>query len=325
MNNKLTPELLAEYYEKKFPLDYFMSFIGLSNFSNREFGFVVGKDVFVRNISFQNTDQLREYMINNSVKHAYVGAIYDTSPSRENPIQKIKWKGREFIFDIDIDEYDLVRTCGCKGDQYCKDCWSLVQDAAIFIDETMKQDFGFKEVIWIFSGRRGVHGWVMDKFTQDFDQAQRVAILNYLTFIHDEKRTQSIEEIPNEAKPLRNRIYSLVAKSFLEKATPEQLKELGISLNKAKEIIQNVQLSDYFDHNQYNIIIPNDTLVRRKLSSEFVLRRYPRIDRKVTMDTRRVSRMPYSVHGKTGQIAIEIKDIRNFYPDSAPTIWESLM
>ena len=325
MKNELTPEFLAEYYEKKFPMDYFMSFIGLSNFSNREFGFVVGKEAFVRNISFQNTDQLREYMINNAVKHAYVGAIYDTPPSRETPIQKIKWKGREFIFDIDIDEYDLVRKCGCKGYQYCKECWSLVQDAASFIDETMKDDFGFKEVIWIFSGRRGVHGWVMDKITQDFDQAQRVAILNYLTFIHDEKRTQSIEEIPNEAKPLRNRIYSLVAKSFLEKSTPEQLKELGISINKAKEIIQNVQLSEQFDHHQYNIIIPNDTLVRRKLSDEFILRRYPRIDRKVTMDTRRVSRMPYSVHGKTGQIAIEIKDIGNFYPDSAPTIWESLM
>ena len=39
------------------------------------------------------------------------------------------------------------------------------------------------------------------------------------------------------------------------------------------------------------------------------------------MDTRRVSRMPFSVHGKTGQIAIDItKDIRDFYPDSAPQV-----
>lgn len=325
MKKKLTEEILAKYYEERFPMDYFLSFIGLSNFQNREFGFVVGDNKFVRNISFSSTDKLKEYMVQNSVKHAYVGAVYDQPPSKNNPIQKIKWKSREFIYDIDIDEYDLVRTCGCHGDVYCKDCWSLVQEAAIFIDKTMKDDFGFKDIIWFFSGRRGVHGWVMDKVTREFDQEQRVAILNYLTFIHDEKRSQSIEEIPNEAKPLRNRIYALVAKAFLEKTTPETLKEIGISINKAKEIIERVKTIENFDHNQYNILIPNDTNIRRKLSDEFIIRRYPRIDRKVTMDTRRVSRMPYSVHGKTGQIAIEIKDVDKFYPDSAPTIWETLM
>ncbi|MCK4973246.1 MAG: hypothetical protein KAS52_07985, partial [Candidatus Heimdallarchaeota archaeon] len=201
MEKKLTSKVLSEYYETKFPIDKFMSFIGLSNFKNREFGFVVGQDRFVRNISFQNTEKLLEFMVNNSVKHAYVGAVYDTAPSKEYPIQKIKWNYREFIYDIDIDEYDLVRTCGCQGDQYCKECWSLVQDAAVFIDQTMREDFGFKDIIWIFSGRRGVHGWVRDSITQEFDQRQRLAILDYLTFIHDEKRSQSIDEIPNEAKP----------------------------------------------------------------------------------------------------------------------------
>ncbi|MHA1801208.1 MAG: DNA primase small subunit domain-containing protein, partial [Candidatus Heimdallarchaeaceae archaeon] len=188
-----------------------------------------------------------------------------------------------------------------------------------------REDFGFNDIVWIFSGRRGVHGWVRDPITQGFDRKHRVAILDYLTFIHDEKRSQSIDEIPNEAKPLRNRIYALTAKSYLEKATPKKLHEFGISINKAKDIIKQVKNSEKFDHTKYNILIPNDSVVRKKLSSEIVLRRYPRIDRKVTMDTVRVSRMPYSVHGKTGQIAIEIKDIRNFYPDSAPTIWEALM
>ena len=314
MSRELTDEIISRYYDEKFPMDYFMSFIGLSNFQNREFGFVVGENRFVRNISFSNTVELKDFMVQNSVKHAYVGAVYDKPPSKNNPIQKIKWQSREFIYDIDIDE-----------DVYCKDCWSLVQEAAFFIDETMKEDFGFKEVIWFFSGRRGVHGWVMDKITKDFDQSQRVAILNYLTFIHDEKRTQSIEEIPNEAKPLRNRIYALVAKAFLDRATPDNLKELGMSARKANEIVSRIKTIENFDHNQYNILIPNDTVIRNKLSEEFILRRYPRIDRKVTMDTRRVSRMPYSIHGKTGQIAIEIKNIEKFYPDSAPTVWDTMI
>ncbi len=326
MEKKLTPEVISAYYEKKFPVERFMAFIGLSNFKNREFGFVVGEhNRFVRNISFQNTEKMLEFMVKNSVKDAYVGAVFDTPPSKEHPIQKIKWNYREFIYDIDIDEYDLVRTCGCQGAQYCKECWSLVQDATVFIDKTMREDFGFHDIIWIFSGRRGVHGWVRNPIIQKFDKNQRVAILDYLTFIHDEKRSQSIDEIPNESKPLRNRIYALTAKSYLEKITPKKLHEFGISVNKAKDIIKQVQNSDDFDHTKYNILIPNDSAVRKKLSSEIILRRYPRIDRKVTMDTNRVSRMPYSIHGKTGQIAIEIKDIKNFYPDSAPTVWEALM
>ncbi|MHA1668820.1 MAG: DNA primase catalytic subunit PriS, partial [Candidatus Heimdallarchaeaceae archaeon] len=309
---------MSDYYREKFPMDFFMSFIGLSDFQNREFGFVVKGNRFIRNTSFANTEEFRDFMVKKSVFHAYVGAVYEKPPSKENPIQKNKWKYREFIFDIDIDEYDLVRTCGCKGDQYCKDCWSLIQDAAIFIEETMKEDFGFKNMVWIFSGRRGVHGWIVDSSAKYFEQLQRVAILNYLTFIHDKTRSQSIAEIPNEAKPLRNRIYTLIAKAYLEKAKPEKLRDMGMSLNKARTIIKEVKNSANFDHNKYNILIPDNSAVRKRLSKEIIVRRFPRIDRKVTMDTRRVSRIPYSVHGKTGQIAIVIKDIEKFYPDSAP-------
>ena len=403
MMKKLKPETISKYYEDHFPLERFTSLIDKTDFHNREFGFVVGEDRFVRNISFHKPKEMLDFMIKNSVKHAYVGAVYETPPSKDFPIQKIKWKYREFIFDIDIDEYDAynedgkyvgVRTCGCKGDVFCKDCWSLVQEAMVFIDKTMKEDFGFKEIMWFYSGRRGVHAWILDKITRDFDQPQRLAILDYLTFVHDKKRTQSIEEIPNEAKPLRNRIYALVAKSYLEKSflpsllhpvNPllqckkcnskikayeiiseaigkevkgmsfgkiesslkeyqikcpychgvdlenfsrkeleeelEKLNEFGLTENKAKQILRRIKEIDNFDHNQYNILIPENTKLRKYLSNQILLYRYPRIDRKVTMDTRRVSRMPFSVHGKTGQIAIDItKNIRDFYPDSAPQV-----
>ena len=321
MNNKLTPDIIRKYYREQFPMDEFLSFIGLSDFQNREFGFVLEKDIFIRNISFPTTERLQEFMAENAVKHAYVGAVYEKPPSKQHPIQKNKWKFREFIFDLDIDEYDLVRTCGCSGDSYCSDCWSLIQDAVIFIDETMKEDFGYTNIKWIFSGRRGVHGWILDREPRTFDQKLRVAILNYLTMIHDDKRSQSIEEIPDQAKPLRNRIYSIIAQSFLAKATPKQLQEIGIKQN-VRKIIDQAKNSKFFDYNTYNLIIPTSSLIRTKLSKEIILRRFPRIDRKVTMDTRRVSRMPFSIHGKTGKIAIPIKDIHSFYPDYAPTVWD---
>ncbi|MHA1305623.1 MAG: DNA primase catalytic subunit PriS, partial [Candidatus Heimdallarchaeaceae archaeon] len=279
----------------------------------------------IRNISFPNSTKLTEFMSTRAVKDAYIGAVYDRPPSKENPIQKIKWVRRELIFDLDIDEYDLVRTCGCQGDEFCVECWTLIQDAVIFLEETMREDFGVEEIRWIFSGRRGVHGWILDRDPQYFDQATRTAILNYLSFIQDKKRSQSIDEIPNEAKLLRNRIYSIIAKSYLSHTTPEELKELAdevkakLSLNKAKSIISQVRNNKNFDYNTYNMLILDDSNLRKKLSHEIILKRYPRIDRKVTMDTRRVSRIPYSIHRKTGKIAVEIEDILKFDPFNSET------
>ena len=51
MSEKVTSELLSEYYDKKFPIESFLSYLGLSDFQNREFGFVINER-FTRNISF---------------------------------------------------------------------------------------------------------------------------------------------------------------------------------------------------------------------------------------------------------------------------------
>ncbi len=319
---ELTTGIISEYYKDHFDFSTLLSYIGLTNFNKREFGFVVPSGRFIRNISFPNTNALRQFMVENSVLHAYIGAVYSTSPSRDNPIQKIEWKYREFIFDLDIDEYDLVRTCGCKGYEFCFDCWSLIKDAVIFIDETMKKDFGYTDIRWLFSGRRGVHGWIIDKRAQTYDQKIRTAILNYLGFIHDKKRSQSIDEIPDSAKSLRNRIYSIIAKAYFLNVTQKELKTIGLSAQQAKYIIERVRNSKEFDHLTYNQIVPIKPEIRAKLSNEIILCRYPRIDRKVTMDTRRVSRMPLSIHGKTGNIAIEIDDIIKFDPFKVKTVWD---
>jgi len=158
-------QTIRDYYSTNFRLDGLAQIIDFDNFSTREFGFVSVTGKFFRNISFEDPQALIDFLIDRTPTDAYVGAVYDSPPSRDQPIHTLEWKGHELVFDIDLTDYDAVRkyVCDCQGaDQVCERCWQQINVAIHIIDESLRLDFGLENVIWLFSGRRGVHGWVID-------------------------------------------------------------------------------------------------------------------------------------------------------------------
>ena len=326
LNPKVPTELIQRFYKEIFDPGDLISIVGLSTFYRREFAFLLEGNVFVRNISFKNTQELIDYMTKNPLRLAYIGAVYETPPSRQHHIQKIEWTSREFCFDLDINDYDLVRTCGCQGkEQYCTQCWSLVQDAAAFLDKSLREDFGFKDIVWIFSGRRGFHAWVRDPIAGKLTQMQRNSIVRYLTLIKDETRTQAVEKDLKYVVPLRDRIIEMIAKSFFARATDKELraepfKFTGKQIEILHYNLKNATRPFYYTYDS----ILDSKKNRDNIFTHIIKYRFPRIDRKVSIDIRRVLKVPGGLQGTNGKICckVDIKKIHDFFPENAPTVFD---
>ena len=91
---------------------------------------------------------------------------------------------REFVLDIDLTDYQddgtIKTNCIDPSIPEFRDSWRFMAVAVKVLDTALRNDFGFKHLLWVFSGRRGIHCWVCDERARNLSDQGRTAVAEYL-------------------------------------------------------------------------------------------------------------------------------------------------
>ena len=127
-----------------------------------------------------------------------IGAVFSAYPKDHTSIRPelFKTEERELVFDIDMTDYDEVRNC-CTGANICHRCWPFMTMALRCVDVALREDFDFKHILWIYSGRRGIHCWVNDDKARKLSNEVRTAVVEYLSLAVEGKEKRLEDELKN--------------------------------------------------------------------------------------------------------------------------------
>jgi DNA primase catalytic subunit len=122
-----------------------------------------------RHVSFETSDEFVQFVERRRPVRLDIGPVYSRPPASERLFRELGPSEEPCIvhaslrFDLDINDYNErpARTC-CLGAEFCPSCWKLLAIGCQILDVQLRYGLGVRKIGWFFSGRRGMHAWVLD-------------------------------------------------------------------------------------------------------------------------------------------------------------------
>lgn len=295
---EVTPEERRLYYQKEWRAYQIPKFLR-TTLPLREWAFdPKGDGITDRKNKFEDLRDLEDYIRVLAPYGAYTStALYNTPQKMEG------WLGAELVFDIDAKDLPLKR-CDHEPGKVCPICLEDGKEVALTLLRILKE-IGFKKIAVVYSGR-GFHIRVLDKWIMDLDDKGRAQLLDYI-----------LGNIPLDSSipyPTWRIIISWLS-YYLSRVSLETLKVAGVKQYKkvkdeASKILKTLSILEKpgdFGRKQILTLLEDSKQLTQKL-----------VDRKVTVDVKRVIRLPSSLHSKVGLrvtlVGYSEKDLERFNP-----------
>jgi DNA primase small subunit len=320
--NPATTEFLrqrfTEYYKKTV-------LVPPPSLTQREWGFVLfnpgATDMRMhRHVGFTGREEMSEYIKNIVPQHTYYSTAYYEKPDAGTMADK-GWCGADLIFDLDADH--IVRG---PYDQML----ARVKEETEKLIAMLTDEFGMdkKSIALVFSGGRGYHVHVRDIAFRSWGSAERRELIDYVCGIGiDPAAMLSGKTVPSPGWHQRYREALLEYLRWIGSMPEDEAmahlsamegigKESAATfLKKREEIISDIE------RRPSGMIMKNRVLgiIAGQQEGEFrkrLLSRAALADEPVTTDTKRLIRLPTSLHGGSGMQVqqMELRDLHDFDP-----------
>ncbi|KAI9820827.1 MAG: hypothetical protein M1826_000852 [Phylliscum demangeonii] len=353
----LDPEVLRAYYQRLLPfrplfqwLNHSMTPTPTADFTHREFAFTLSNEAYLRYQAYPTVDQWRKEVLRLNPLRFEIGPVYSTNPRDRKTLSKsghFRPVAKELVFDLDLTDYDEIRTC-CDQASICRKCWCFVTMAIKVVDAALREDFGFRHVLWVYSGRRGAHAWVCDARARVMDDRRRRAIAGYLDVVRGGSQSGKKVNVKRPLHPHLSRSLDILKDHFptdvLAAQDPwrddEPAKRL-LSLLPDKALAEALRKKWAASPQRASALKWADidavakTGASRHLNAKELLEAkqdivleysYPRLDVEVSKKLIHLLKSPFAVHPRTGRVCVPInlRQLRAFDPGAVPTVTELL-
>ncbi|POY74817.1 hypothetical protein BMF94_2090 [Rhodotorula taiwanensis] len=355
MGDLSNPMVMRTYYSRLLPwkamfLWLNQSYVPTRQFTHREFAFTLQNEAYLRYQSFAGADELKQEVLRLNPSRFEIGPMYSGRPKDRKALMKAAFRPmtRELVFDIDMTDYDSVRTC-CKDKKMCSRCWKFITVAVKVLDEILRSDFGFRHILWVYSGRRGIHAWISDPAALQMTDEQRSAIVRYIDIVKGYTTMEKRMALHRPLHPTVERAYETCLRSAFAnvvlkdqdcwKTDPHQWEQvLGLIPDKENvaELLKKFPASstapsiDRFKdlRKAHTRATPKQVERHDQAVQDLQIQyMYPRIDTEVSRKLNHLLKAPFCIHPGTGKVCVPIlaSQIDSFDPDTVPTVGKLLL